>query len=50
MGYQWCSSGFKSRAVPCNIFTNDLNAKVECIVSKFADDTKVGGAVDPHEV
>lgn len=29
-----------------NIFTSDLYAGVECILRKFSDDTKVGGAID----
>ena len=29
-----------------NVFINGVEAGVECTVSKFADDTKLGGAVD----
>ncbi|NXA72410.1 RTJK polymerase, partial [Thryothorus ludovicianus] len=32
-----------------NIFTNDLAAELEGVISKFSDDTKLGRAVDSLE-
>jgi len=32
-----------------NTFINDLGDEIECSFSMFADDTKLGGSVDPLE-
>ena len=48
-GHEWCLSGVCFSIDSFQCLVNDLERGTECILRKFAHDTKLSGAVDTIE-
>ncbi|KAK4822296.1 hypothetical protein QYF61_012995 [Mycteria americana] len=46
---EWCPSGSVLGVVLFTIFVRDMGSRIECTLSKFADDTKLSSVVDTLE-
>ncbi|GAB0203619.1 mitochondrial enolase superfamily member 1 [Grus japonensis] len=46
---KWCASGLVVGLALFNVFVGDMDSGIECTLSKFADDTKLCGAVNTLE-